>query len=100
MFTGALAASYYGVPRTTVDADIIVKFTPQDTKSLVMQLKMASLKINESKIESAFKSGFRIITLEDEKSPFTLDIILSDTTLEKRKGKILDMPTHYQTLRH
>jgi hypothetical protein len=97
MFTGALAASYYGVPRTTVDADIIVKFTPQDTKSLVVQLKMASLKINERKIESAFKSGFRIITLEDEKSPFTLDIILSDTTLEKRKGKILGMPTYYQT---
>jgi hypothetical protein len=97
MFTGALAASYYGVPRTTVDVDIIVKFTPRDTKSSLMQLKKAALRINERKVESAFKSGFRIITLEDEKSPFTLDIILSDTTLEKRKGKILDMPTYYQT---
>ncbi|MDH5390816.1 MAG: hypothetical protein OEX10_06660 [Candidatus Bathyarchaeota archaeon] len=25
MFTGALAASYYGTPRTTMDVDIVVK---------------------------------------------------------------------------
>ena len=97
VFTGALAASYYGVPRTTVDVDILVKFTPEDTKSLVTQLKKAGLSINKRKIESAFKSGFRIITLEDEKSPFTVDIILSDKKLEKRKGEILGMPTYYQT---
>lgn len=97
VFTGALAASYYGVPRTTVDVDILVKFTLEDTKSLVTQLKKAGLSINKRKIESAFKSGFRIITLEDEKSPFTVDTILSDKKLEKRKGEILGMPTYYQT---
>ena len=97
MFTGALAASYYGVPRTTLDVDILVKFTPEDTKSLVTQLKKVGLSVNKRKIESAFKSGFKIITLEDEKSPFTVDIILSDKKLEKRKGEILGMPTYYQT---
>ena len=97
VFTGALAASYYGVPRTTVDVDILVKFTPEDTKSLVTQLKKAGISINKKKIESAFKSGFKIITLEDEKSPFTVDIILSDKKLEKKKGEILGMPTYYQT---
>jgi len=25
MFTGALAASYYGMPRTTMDIDVVVK---------------------------------------------------------------------------
>ena len=55
------------------------------------------MSINKRKIESAFKSGFKIITLEDEKAPFTVDIILSDKKLEKRKGKILGMPTYYQT---
>ena len=97
MFTGALAASYYGVPRTTVDVDILVKFTPEDTKSLVTQLKKVGLSINKRKIESAFKSGFKIITLEDKKTPFTVDIILSDKKLEKKKGEILGMFTYYQT---
>jgi hypothetical protein len=97
MFTGALAASYYGVPRTTVDVDILAKFTPEETKSLATQLKKIGLSVNKRKIESAFKSGFEIITLEDEKTPFTVDIILSDKKLQKRKGEILGMPTYYQT---
>jgi len=97
MFTGALAASYYGVPRTTVDVDILAKFTSEDTKSLATQLKKIGLSVNKRKIESAFKSGFEIITLEDEKTPFTVDIILSDKKLQKRKGEILGMPTYYQT---
>lgn len=41
MFTGALAASYYGSPRTTMDVGIIVKFAPEKTKFLAAQLKKA-----------------------------------------------------------
>ena len=29
MFTGALAASYYGTPRTTTDVDVVVKVAPE-----------------------------------------------------------------------
>jgi hypothetical protein len=97
MFTGALAASYYGIPRTTVDVDLLIKFTPKDTEFLVTQLKKAGLSVNRRKIELAFKSGFKIVTLEDEKAPFTVDVILSDKKLEKRKGEILGIPTYYQT---
>lgn len=97
MFTGALAASYYGVPRTTVDIDIVVNFTLENTEFLSAQLKKAGLRVNERKIESSFKSGYKIITLEDEKTPFTIDVILSDKKLEKRKGSILGIPTYYQT---
>ncbi len=32
MFTGALAASYYGTPRTTMDVDIVVKVAREDLK--------------------------------------------------------------------
>lgn len=96
MFTGALAASYYGSPRTTMDVDIIVKFAPEKTKFLAAQLKKAGLHVNERKIKEAFKSGFKIVTLEDEKTPFTVDIILSDEKLRKRKGRILGLSTHYQ----
>jgi len=97
MFTGALAASYYGIPRTTLDVDILIKFTPKDIKFLVAQLKKAGLSVNKRKVELAFKSGYRIVTLEDEKAPFTVDIVLSDKKLEKKKGEILGMPTYYQT---
>lgn len=96
MFTGALAASYYGVPRTTVDIDVVVNFALENTKVLSAQLKKAGLRVNE-KIEASFKSGFKIITLEDEKTPSTMDVILSDKKLEKRKGSILGIPTYYQT---
>ena len=97
MFTGALAASYYGIPRTTLDVDILIKFTPKGVKFLVAQLKKAGLSVSRRKVELAFKSGYKVVTLEDEKAPFTVDIILSDKKLEKKKGEILGMPTYYQT---
>lgn len=97
MLTGALAASYYGVPRTTVDVDVVVKLAPENTNFLATQLKSAGLRVSERKMEAAFKSGFKIITLEDEKTPFTVDIIFSEKKLDKKKGSILGIPTYYQT---
>ena len=98
MFTGALAASYYGSPRTTADVDIVVKVSQNSPQSkLVPALKKAELRIDEKKIETASKSGCRIVTLKDSKSPFTVDIMLSLKNLEKRAGTILGLPTFYQT---
>jgi len=98
MFTGALAASYYGTPRTTMDIDIVVGVARgKPHTQLVSTLKKADLQVNEGRIDAAFKSGFRIITLRDRKTPFTLDVILSDKKLEKKAGTILDLPTFYQT---
>ncbi|MDI6905373.1 MAG: hypothetical protein QMD13_07820 [Candidatus Bathyarchaeia archaeon] len=92
-----MAASHYGVPRTTMDIDIVVNFALENTNFLATQLRKAGLRVSERKIEASFKSGFKIITLEDEKTPFTIDVILSDKKLEKRKGSILGIPTYYQT---
>ncbi|KPV61932.1 MAG: hypothetical protein AOA66_1605 [Candidatus Bathyarchaeota archaeon BA2] len=99
MFTGALAASYYGTPRTTMDIDIVVKVPPENLQTrLVAPLKKANMQVNAQKINDAFKSGFRIITLKDKRTPFTLDVILSeDKKLEKKPGTILGLPTFYQT---
>ena len=97
MFTGALAASYYGTPRTTMDVDIVVRIgRGKALTPLVSTLKKAGLRVDEGKIDAAFKSGFRIVTLRDRKTPFTLDVILSDKKLEKKAGTILDLPTFYQ----
>jgi len=97
MFTGALAASYYGMPRTTMDVDVVVKASREDLRNLIASLRKAEMQVDERRIDRAFESGFRIITLKDGRTPFTLDIILSDKKLEKKQGSILGLPTFYQT---
>jgi len=56
MFTGALAASYYGVPRTTMDVDVVVKATQEEARSnLVSALKQAGLLVDEERIDAAIE---------------------------------------------
>jgi len=97
MFTGALAASYYSLPRTTMDVDIVIKITEENIQTFAAQLRKAGIEANQQTIHKAFKSDYKIITLEDKKTPFSIDIILSDKKLEKKPGMILNLPTFYQT---
>lgn len=97
MITGALAASYYGIPRTTMDIDIVVQVFPENLQTkLVAPLKKAGFQVNDKKIRKALESGYKILTLKDKIAPFTLDIIFSDKKLEKKTGTILGLPTFYQ----
>jgi len=98
MFTGALAASYYGTPRTTMDADVIVRISPvgRSRGEFVSALKEAGVKAEERKIDTAFESRLKIATFRNGRSPFTLDAIFSGRKLNKRPGTILSMPTFYQ----
>jgi len=98
MFTGALAVSYYGVPRTTMDVDIMVKVSRKNLQTkIVPALRTAELQVDEKKIDAALKSGFRIATFKDNKSPFNVDVIFSRRKLSKRSGTILGLSTFYQT---
>jgi len=98
MLTGALAASYYGTPRTTIDIDVMVKVSEKNVRSLLLEpLKKAEMQVDERKIRGAFKSGFNVITVRDKRTSFTLDIILSDKKLKKKPGTIASLPTFYQT---
>ena len=97
MLTGALASSYYGQPRTTMDIDVIVRISRKELPRLLTSLEKARLEVNERKVESALKTGYRIITLKDTRSPHTVDIILSDHPLRRRSGSILRLPTYYET---
>jgi len=81
-----------------MDIDVVAKVSKRDSLTkLVSALKMAGLKVDRRRIDLALRSSFRIATLRDSKTPFTVDIILSSTKLEKRAGSILGLPTFYQT---
>ena len=92
-----MAASYYGTPRTTIDVDVLVKVSERELETnLVAALREAGMEVNERRIREAFKSGYKVLTFKDERSSFTLDIMLSDKKLRKREGTILGLPTFYQ----
>jgi len=98
MFTGALAVSYYGRARTTVDVDVVVAVVDKGWRTkLVSALERAGLVVDEERVDAALRSGYRIVTFEDSKSPLTVDIILSDVKLVRRAGSILGLATFYQT---
>jgi len=98
MLTGALAASYHGTPRTTMDIAIVVNVARKGLQNkLVSALRDAGLQVNGERIDAALKSGFRIVTFKDNKTPFTVDIILSAKKLKKKASTILGLPTFYQT---
>jgi hypothetical protein len=97
MLTGALASSYYGRPRTTLDMDVVVAVRQGDLATLATVLTKANLKVQGKKLQAAWQSDYRIATIEDKKSPHTLDIIFTDQKLERNAGRILGVPTYYQT---
>ena len=98
MFTGALAVSYYGRARTTVDVDVVVAVVDKGWRTkLVSALERAGLVVDEERVDAALRSGYRIVTFEDSKSPLTVDVILSDVKLVRRAGSILGLATFYQT---
>jgi hypothetical protein len=96
MFTGALAASYYGRPRTTLDVDIVLAIQEKDVAALARTLTKANLSVQKNKLETAWKSNYRIATVEDKKSPHTLDIIFTNRKLKRNRGHILGLPTYYE----
>jgi hypothetical protein len=97
MVTGALASSYYGRPRTTLDIDVVMSVRRKDLTKLANVLDKSNLDVQEERLLAAWQSKYPIATLEDRRSPHTLDIIFTNRKLEMRAGHILGMPTHYQS---
>jgi hypothetical protein len=66
---------------------------------LTKVLTSMGVKARDTDLRKAWGSQYRIITLEDRKSPHTLDIILTEEKLERKAGSILGLRTYYQTPR-
>ena len=97
-FTGALAVSFYGAPRTTSDVDVMVAVAGKaDVKTKVTRaLWQAGLDVDERKIVEALVSGYNIATFKDKASAYTVDVIFSGEKLEKQAGTIAGLNTFFQ----
>lgn len=89
-FTGALAASFYGVPRTTVDVDVVVAVVSvEDVRGrLVSALRKAGLKVDVRRLLAALESDYRIATVKDAESVFSVDVIFHSGKLGRRSEVI------------
>jgi hypothetical protein len=97
-FTGALAVSFYGSPRTTSDIDVMITIGSNEVKILeiVDVLQCVGLEVDIRRIENAIKSGYNIATFRDKSSPYSVDLILSAEKLDKRPGKVAGLDTFLQ----
>lgn len=98
-FTDALAVSFYGVPRTTSDVDVMVAVAGEaDTKSKVAgALRRAGLEVDEHRIDVALESGYNIASFRCKTSPYTVDVIFSGERLEKQAGRVAGLSTFFQS---
>ena len=97
MFTGAIAASFYGTPRTTMDVDIVINVSSGEASVLVHALTEARVSPDDKKIKTALTSADRIVTLRDTQTPYTVDLILATEPLEKRAATIDGQPAYIQS---
>ncbi len=97
MFTGALASSYYGKPRTTMDVDIILTVPETELDHLVSVLGEIDLVVSVQDFRKAQGSGYNVVSVEDKLSPFSVDFILLQGSLEKIACTLFGEPTFLQT---
>jgi len=97
-FTGALAASFYGLPRTTTDVDVMVKVCDKtERRKLVYALANAGLIVDERELDKAIASGLGIAEFNDQKTAYTVDVILLAGKPQGKTGTIAGIQTFFQT---
>jgi hypothetical protein len=96
-FTGALAVSLYGFPRTTSDVDVVVAVSGVDVKGKVaLALRHAGLEVDERKLDAALTSGYRIASFKDKATPYTVDVIFLSDAVSKRAGTVAGVSAFFQ----
>ncbi len=96
--TGALAVSYYGAPRTTIDFDILAYASSDNIQRLLKALERSHIEAEEKPFRDAAKAGaFSIVRCKDKASPHTVDIILRRRRFQKITGRALGLRAPYQS---
>ena len=91
-----MAASYYGTPRTTIDADFIVHLVPRGVEKFLTGLETIGLRVNRDRVRRQLKAGYNVISVQDRLSPHTADFILT-RNVERRRGTLLRLVAYYQS---
>jgi len=97
MLTGAVASSYYGRPRSTHDIDVIINCKQKDLPKLANELTKAGLDVSPTTLWRSWKSNYAILTINDNYGPHVLDLIFTEEKLLRRTGRIVDLPTFYES---
>ncbi|TMI13187.1 hypothetical protein E6H35_08270 [Candidatus Bathyarchaeota archaeon] len=92
-----MAASYYGVPRTTSDVDFIVQVSIDDLDKFLDKLARGGLIVEKTIIKLQLASGYNIISLQHQHFPYQVDLIIqTEGRLERRSGTALGLRSYYQ----
>jgi hypothetical protein len=92
-----MAASYYGVPRTTSDVDFIVQVPIDDLDKFLDKLAYGRLLVDKGMIKTQLAAGYNIVSLQHERFPYQVDLIIqTEGRLERRPGTALGMSSYYQ----
>lgn len=92
MLTGAIASSYYGLPRTTYDIDVVVDPQLMDANKFINLARGAGFKVHKQEILELIRVGNRF-TMQS-RGGFKIDFWLARTEFErmafkrKRRAKI------------
>ena len=95
--TGAVAASYYGVPRTTVDADFVINISPRERERFFKSLAEIEVKADLPRIRRQLKSGYTVVRVSDRLSPHRADLILNKEIIERRRGTVMGVAAYFQS---
>lgn len=94
--TGATAASYYGIPRTTADIDFLARIPFRSIPRFTAALQRAGLKADSAKIRRQLKTGYNVVSVPDRTSQYRADFIFENGRLKRRKGSLLGLEVFYQ----
>ncbi len=92
---GGLAAGLWGEPRYTEDVDIVLFISERDALRFLRAAAQSGFAVDEGlALQQLQVSGWARLPLEEEKSPWHLDLTLGDSpfdrsALSRRKGVVL-----------
>src|SRR5207244_705394 len=95
--TGAVAVSYYGIPRTTLDADFVIHISPRRTRRFFRGLGDVGMDVDMEKVGRQLRSGYNVITVTDKLSPYSADMIITREPPKKREGMIQGIRAYFQS---
>ena len=96
--TGAIAASYYGAPRTTIDFDIVAYASAENVRRLIRALRRARIEIDEESLKQATQPDiYNIVRCRDPLSAYAVDVIFQRRRFTKIPGRTLGFKSNYQS---